>query len=355
MTYGFDTPVDFIPLERGRLSRRSPFMFQIAPGALILALGALFGYWTLYLRPAPVPKLARAPAVAEPLKVAANPYGALSDPRASLGSTPSASDSGSTSALLTQNFPLDASLDQTPPADVASAEPDDAAPAAVDSAENAPLPVPRPADLAAPASRIPGQEPGRRLALQNPRTAPATVNPDNRTFFEKLFAAVQPSSASTPAAPSKQVLAYAAPDDGAVSPVQRLTAPPAPRAAGGTAIYDVSAHTVYMPDGTRLEAHSGLGALKDDPRYVSERMRGPTPPSTYDLSVREQLFHGVKALRLTPVSGSVYGRTGLLAHRYMLGPNGDSNGCVSFRDYNAFLQAYERGQVQRLVVVARSN
>jgi hypothetical protein len=39
----------------------------------------------------------------------------------------------------------------------------------------------------------------------------------------------------------------------------------------------------------------------------------------------------------------------------MLGPNGDSNGCVSFRDYNAFLQAYERGQVQRLVVVARSN
>ena len=84
-------------------------------------------------------------------------------------------------------------------------------------------------------------------------------------------------------------------------------------------------------------------------------MRGPTPPSVYDLSVREQLFHGVKALRLTPVSGSVYGRTGLLAHRYMLGPNGDSNGCVSFRDYNAFLQAYERGQVQRLVVVARAN
>lgn len=355
MTYGFDTPVDFIPLERGRLSRRSPYILQVAPGALILALCALFGFWTLYLRPAPAPKLARAPAVAEPLKVAANPYGALSDPRASLGSTPSASSSGSTSVLLTQSFPLDASLDQTPPADVASSEPDNAAPAAVESADSAPLPVPRPADLAPPAGRSPAQEAGRRLAQQNARTAPATATPDNRSFFEKVFAAVQPSTPSTPAAPSKQILAYAAPDDGAISPVQRLTAPPPVRAAGGTAIYDVSAHTVYMPDGTRLEAHSGLGALKDDPRYVSERMRGPTPPSTYDLSVREQLFHGVKALRLTPVGGGVYGRTGLLAHRYMLGPNGDSNGCVSFRDYNAFLQAYERGQVQRLVVVARAN
>ena len=225
-----------------------------------------------------------------------------------------------------------------------------------ESAESAPLPVPRPADLAPPASRAPLQEPGRRMAQQNARIAP-TAPADNRSFFDKVFAMVQPSTAPASSAPSRQVLAYAAPDDGAVSPVQRLTAPPpAPRAAGGTAIYDVSAHTVYMPDGTRLEAHSGLGQLKDDPRYVSERMRGPTPPSTYDLSLREQLFHGVKALRLTPVGGGgVYGRTGLLAHRYMLGPNGDSNGCVSFRDYNAFLQAYERGQVQRLVVVARAN
>ena len=30
-----------------------------------------------------------------------------------------------------------------------------------------------------------------------------------------------------------------------------------------------------------------------------------------------------------------------------------SNGCVSFKDYNAFLQAYQNGEVKRLVVVAR--
>jgi Protein of unknown function (DUF2778) len=66
------------------------------------------------------------------------------------------------------------------------------------------------------------------------------------------------------------------------------------------------------------------------------------------------LFHGVAALRLTPVGGegAIYGRAGLLAHTYMLGPNGDSNGCVSFRDYNAFLNAYRNQGVRRLAVVA---
>ncbi|MGH6795569.1 MAG: tlde1 domain-containing protein, partial [Methylocella sp.] len=40
---------------------------------------------------------------------------------------------------------------------------------------------------------------------------------------------------------------------------------------------------------------------------------------------------------------------------YMLGQNGDSFGCVSFKNYNAFLQAYQNGEVKRLVVVARQS
>ncbi len=32
-----------------------------------------------------------------------------------------------------------------------------------------------------------------------------------------------------------------------------------------TAVYDISAHAVYLPNGLTLEAHSGLGTLKDDP------------------------------------------------------------------------------------------
>jgi len=35
----------------------------------------------------------------------------------------------------------------------------------------------------------------------------------------------------------------------------------------------------------------------------------------------------------------------------MLGPNGQSNGCVSFRDYDAFLRAYENHKITRLAVV----
>jgi hypothetical protein len=49
--------------------------------------------------------------------------------------------------------------------------------------------------------------------------------------------------------------------------------------------------------------------------------------------------------------GDLHGRNGLLAHSYMLGPNGDSNGCVFFKDYGAFLMAFQNGEVKRLVVV----
>ncbi len=121
-----------------------------------------------------------------------------------------------------------------------------------------------------------------------------------------------------------------------------------------TAIYDIAARTVYLPNGHRLEAHSGLGSHLDDPRYVSTKGQGPTPPNVYSLALRERLFHGVRALRLLPAeNGKMFGRDGILAHSYMLGPSGQSNGCVSFRNYPAFLEAYLRGEVNRLVVVER--
>ena len=122
-----------------------------------------------------------------------------------------------------------------------------------------------------------------------------------------------------------------------------------------TAVYDISAHTVYLPDGSKLEAHSGLGSSLDDPSTAKIRMHGVTPPHIYELTPREALFHGVPALRLNPVGGddAIYGRSGLLAHTFMLGPNGDSNGCVSFRDYNAFLNAYRNQGIKKLAVVAR--
>jgi hypothetical protein len=119
-----------------------------------------------------------------------------------------------------------------------------------------------------------------------------------------------------------------------------------------TAVYDISAQAVYLPNGVKLEAHSGLGNRMDKVDSVGERMVGATPPGTYELKPREKLFHGVRALRMNPVdSGSTLGRTGLLVHSYMLGPNGDSNGCVSIQNYERFLKAYNDGEVTRLVVV----
>lgn len=220
-------------------------------------------------------------------------------------------------------------------------------------AEAAPLPVPRPPDLKAPAApetpRLAERQGSRRarLAAAAKATAPSE---DNRSFFEKLFG-VQRASGTA--------LAYAAPEDDVVDQSRGRRLSPtlpsaAPVAANQTAIYDISAKTVYMPNGDRLEAHSGLGDKMDDVRFAHVRMHGVTPPHVYDLTEREALFHGVRALRLNPVGGSgkIFGRAGLLAHTYLLGPRGDSNGCVSFKDYERFLQAYLRGEVKRLVVVA---
>ncbi len=119
-----------------------------------------------------------------------------------------------------------------------------------------------------------------------------------------------------------------------------------------TAVYDISAHAVYLPNGLTLEAHSGLGMLKDNPETVQARNAGATPPAVYDLRPREKLFHGVRALRMIAADGSdTLGRAGLLVHSFMLGPEGDSNGCVSIRDYVRFRKAYDDGEINRLVVV----
>jgi hypothetical protein len=128
-----------------------------------------------------------------------------------------------------------------------------------------------------------------------------------------------------------------------------------PEATGRTAVYDIEGHVVYLPNGEKLEAHSGLGKWLDDTRYVGEKGRGPTPPNVYRLALRKALFHGVQAIRLEPIGGSnMYGRAGILAHPYMLGPDGQSNGCVSVQDYPKFLEAFLRGDIDRLVVLPSS-
>jgi Protein of unknown function (DUF2778) len=217
----------------------------------------------------------------------------------------------------------------------------------------APMPPRRPSQLKLANGDNGVGQPFRATAQQGRKIVAAAPVQDNRSFFEKFFGGAQTQDQQRPAG---QALAYAAPETGSLGRSLFGGANPAGRYDRYTAVYDISARTVYMPDGTRLEAHSGLGSRLDDPHYVHERMHGATPPHTYNLTMREALFHGVEAIRLNPVgSGNIFGRAGLLAHTYMLGPNGDSNGCVSFRNYDAFLRAFKNGEIKRLVVVARAD
>jgi hypothetical protein len=201
-----------------------------------------------------------------------------------------------------------------------------------------------------PAVIVPAPEAKPKSFADRAKAAVMSITGPRQSMVEKLWGKREPSGG---------LLAYASAD-------ASVTASLAPKEQnpmlGGsapyerdTAVYDITARTVYLPDGTKLEAHSGLGSNLDDPRSSRVRMRGVTPPHIYMLKPREALFHGVPALRLTPIGGesAIYGRDGLLAHTFMLGPNGDSNGCVSFKDYYAFLDAYRNKGIRKLAVLAR--
>ncbi len=353
--------LDEVPHDvRDRLVLRTPPRFTVTAGAVLaasalsaglLATSLSIGSWFVAAHDDMDLTFAAPPVVAHRTSFSPRFDVALLDPAYSLGQEP---------VSLALSIPLGSNLVPAPAPPVArSAEQQagaaDPVPEAVIvanpslsaevAAEAVPLPTPRPADAPVVASRIPSRQIGRQVTQQSQGTvAPAAG--DRGNFIEKFFGMLKPSG---------PILAYASPEDGLFGRSRGVPADPEMPRDRWTAVYDIAAHTVYMPNGERLEAHSGLGDRLDDPHHVNEQNRGATPPHLYDLELRSELFHGVRALRLNPVGGGgVFGRTGLLAHTFMLGPHGDSNGCVSFRDYDAFLQAYLNGQIRRLAVVARS-
>jgi hypothetical protein len=223
-----------------------------------------------------------------------------------------------------------------------------------------PAALPPLASTLPPLAEAASNSPSQTIEPERPLAPPIEIGVPHEASLEAAppLSTVIPPPARAPLPPARN--AAAAFDAVPLPPPRPLASPPVPSSIPATgydswtAVYDISAHTVYLPDGSRLEAHSGLGEMMDDPRFVDERDRGPTPPHLYELTLRESLFHGVQALRLTPVGGGfAFNRVGLLAHPYMLGPNGDSNGCVSFKTYDVFLRAFMSGEVKRLAVVAR--
>jgi hypothetical protein len=202
----------------------------------------------------------------------------------------------------------------------------------------APVPAAPPRAAALPAAPLPGVAPMPRAMAEGVAPVPAA----------RL---TRPGKSETP------VTVASLPADSIPVPPTTRPAPAAPTTVIGrhdqTAVYDISAAMVYLPDGEKLEAHSGLGPWVDNPRYAYKRNVGPTPPNVYNLVMRKGRFHGVEALRLLPADGeNKYGRVGLLAHTYLLrGRPGESNGCVAFKNYSRFLAAFKRGAVKKMIVV----
>jgi hypothetical protein len=379
---GIDATFDDLSFEGGDSPRR--VLLKILPGAAAVALAGAVGVCVLHWRGSTVAP--PAPAVSKPFGDIAIDAGLLAQLKsAAPGAPPSQVASLETARRVSSApFPLPslepfpaAPPPTIPPAGVLPQPPARDVPE-IGETESFPLPPPRPPEFAAPTQPV---APERHASRPDVAVARPTPPADNRNFFEKLFGWGRPSSpvvaSVAPARPASQpIVASVAPARPTSQPVageQRerestglargpLFSFPSPFGGSApvsgydryTAVYDISARTLYLPDGTKLEAHSGLGGALDDPRQVSERARGPTPPHLYQLTLRESLFHGVQALRLNPIGdGGVYGRAGLLAHPFMLGPNGDSNGCVSVKDYEAFLKAYQNGQINKLAVVAK--
>lgn len=382
MTHAIGTSYDFMPFNRARAPRQ--IVVQSVSGALACAFAGVVGIILFYTPHATGPHVTRvpvnAPRTAPPAATPVTPsntfkatrlprrqaravhsashvYLALLDPAYSLGAEPMPL---AQSAPLGANFHAFGPKPSTPAAkphrvapkpasaDVTSntPKPHRAAlnPAPADVASNAPEPPLRPAGLTPPARHIPVRAAAREPA-HDQRAVVAAAKPKKPSFFQKMFGTRQAQG---------PVLAYASPQQSGLGEDQGRDADPAALYGPGTAVYDISAHTVFMPNGTRLEAHSGRGYGYDNPHYVDQRMRGATPPNLYKLRPRRALFHGVHALRLIPIGdGRMYGRAGFLAHTYMLGPKGASFGCVSFKHYYRFLQAYRQGEVKRLVVVPR--
>ena len=379
---GYDSVVEKPQVEKPRTSSRKSASLPLFASTAIgcLALGCAWTVYTTIFAASVYPRLdsadfdvpvvSRPPDLAGPVQRAAaaatRPIAALTEamPQASAAADGSLSFEDRFAAAAPQGQPArqalqaDATATTRPalkPAETPKladiAKPKETAPrsAPVQVAAIAPLPAPAPPRLDAAPRKTPGAS-VRDMAQRAKAAVLSITGIDRPSVFEKLWG--KPPSRGS-------LLAYASADTNITGSLGNSSNPALggnePRYDRSTAVYDISAHAVYLPDGSKLEAHSGLGDKLDDPSSANVRMRGVTPPHLYELTPREALFHGVPALRLTPVGGedSIFGRSGLLAHTYMLGPNGDSNGCVSFKDYNAFLNAFRNQGIKRLAVVAR--
>ena len=115
-----------------------------------------------------------------------------------------------------------------------------------------------------PAEIVPAPEAKPKSFADRAKAAVMSITGPRQSMVEKLWGKREPSGG---------LLAYASADASVTSAIAPKEQNPM---LGGsapyerdTAVYDITAKTVYLPDGTKLEAHSGLGSNLDDPAFVA--------------------------------------------------------------------------------------
>src|SRR6185369_1042494 len=172
---------------------------------------------------------------------------------------------------------------------LAEASPPAEAPKAVQASKPAEAAKPK---VSAPATRLAlATAPKEAEAkLTEARTADARTAPASgstmRDMAQRAKAAVMSIASSDKQTSQNSLLAFASADASVTGSIidtrsQNPMMGGAPPYDRQTAVYDISAQMVYLPDGTRLEAHSGLGSKMDDPKSSHVRMQGVTPPHIY--------------------------------------------------------------------------
>jgi len=275
MTYGGYTHRNFpsgLPERQGH----NP-IFPVLLSAAALAWSSLAGLWILHSCPSGDPLSAGAPTLALPVNPtplaatlatttpAAMPplrrYAGLLDPaltgdhrpvsfariaalrssfdQAAPPAPPAAvAELAPTAPQPAQAWTVVAKLEETPATEALLVPP---APTQAEAEQTIPLPVPRPATL------LPGRANVAQNAAATPRDVKTGIRPESsgvQSVFDKLFGTEQPTGPA---------LAYAAPEDRSVqSAIKTAFARPG-AVDSAPAVYDIAAHTVYLPDGTRVE------------------------------------------------------------------------------------------------------
>ncbi|MFT0858664.1 DUF2778 domain-containing protein [Ancylobacter sp. G4_0304] len=323
----------------------------VAAVAVAAAWGAGWG-----ADPADTPTLR--PALPQPMKMAPEPFAVA--PPAPVRTVMDVRNFHSSGLIaLAPNWLFDPALQEArmaagaptvaalPPAEDVTADAKAPAAPVVETATTVPLPVANPLFA------------GRLQAPDAPDADAAVAQSAEQTRTQLALAPLPPRN---PLLSVEQAATGPLPEDDAPEAAPAIPDAPPPEAARPEltypgpedrfALYDIKAKKVYLPGGKKLEAHSGYGDKMDNIRHVAMKMYGPTPPNIYKLTWREKLFHGSRAVRMTPIGkGEMYGRNGFLVHPYLLGPRGDSNGCVSIEDYDTFMTTFEQGKIDRIIVV----